>query len=156
MLVTLVTVYIEWFKVSSSVTFAGETWTVPASSIKFSIVLSKYDFSSPLNNLALVLNSNLSIGYDGGCSLATSGSTDASLYDWMTLQVNHYSLYGNFIKRGVVDGRKWLTTGRLVGIIIGSISFATVALIIVFKVYLSKKKHRIENLKIANKLKQLN
>eukprot|EP01133_Synstelium_polycarpum_P007639 gene7639-8936_t len=105
MTLTTVTVYIEWFKNSAPVSFAGETWTMDPSSVKYSVSLTSYNFASSLNTLKLVLATNLTTTDTGACSVKSAGTIEASRYDWLSLKVNEYSLFGRFIKRAIIDGR---------------------------------------------------
>eukprot|EP01133_Synstelium_polycarpum_P007638 gene7638-8935_t len=214
---TYVTVFIEWFALSSPVTFAGDTWIVGASSIKYSIELSKYQFVSQLNTLQLVLRSTMATQSNEACSIATKGTNSQSAVDWMTLKINQYTLYGRYMKKAVIDNRvvaitntidtttndtysltptldsfisinipyyiesvnldpdfsilvetdpdysgvcsnsstKWMTTPRLAGIIIGSLTLAAAATTVAIVVKLKQRKNLLENQKLERKLNKL-
>ncbi|KAN0030967.1 hypothetical protein ACTA71_009617 [Dictyostelium dimigraforme] len=105
---TIVNVTLQWFDEESHVTFAGQTIKMNPSSVKYSIVLSRYPFNSALNGLQLVMSASLESTSDDNsiCSVEEFGETstgDDSNY--LKIQIDDHSLYGRLLKRGIIDGK---------------------------------------------------
>ncbi|KAF2075453.1 hypothetical protein CYY_003234 [Polysphondylium violaceum] len=103
---TTLNVSIDYFDLPEAVniTFANQVLTMNPYSLKYSIDISKYSFSSSLNTLQLVVTASLE-STKSDCSLLQTGNTVESESEFVKMQVNDHSLYGRFIKRGVIDGR---------------------------------------------------
>ncbi|EAL62270.1 hypothetical protein DDB_G0290287 [Dictyostelium discoideum AX4] len=75
------------------------------SSIKYTIEISEYKFSSNLNQLQLVMTASLSVNKTNDiCSnkeFSETSSGDDSNY--LKIQIDDHSLYGRFIKRALID-----------------------------------------------------
>ncbi|KAM9953953.1 hypothetical protein ACTFIR_009067 [Dictyostelium discoideum] len=99
-----ITVTLEWYNSSSIIKFANETFTMNPSSIKYTIEIEGYQFSNKLNSLQLVLSASLETNKEDVCSSKEFGSTDTTT-DYLKIQIEDHSLYGRFIKRGIVDGK---------------------------------------------------
>ncbi|EGG20629.1 hypothetical protein DFA_00490 [Cavenderia fasciculata] len=111
---TMVNVTVEWFSVDSSVEFANQTIKIPATSTKISIALSAYPFSSILNTLQVVLKTSVEAEYDAECSSKEYGFGDSQDVEWMKLNIDEKTLWGQFIKRGIIDDRVTTISNQLV------------------------------------------
>ncbi|KAN0019316.1 hypothetical protein ACTFIU_002524 [Dictyostelium citrinum] len=101
---TNITATLEWFNQSTSIQFANQNLTMNPSSIKYTIEITKYQFSSSLNQLQLVMAASLTSSSNDICSLNQFGNTstgDDSNY--LKIQIENHSLYGRFIKRAIID-----------------------------------------------------
>ncbi|KYQ92641.1 hypothetical protein DLAC_06637 [Tieghemostelium lacteum] len=102
-LVTSVKVKLQYFNNKDQVFFANEYLDMNPSSLKYLIELSPYNFTSQLNHLQLLISASIQSSAEDACSAQeTLSNTDS---DYVKLQVNSNSLYGRFIKRGIVDNR---------------------------------------------------
>jgi len=102
---TTVNVSIQYFDKEQTITFAGEILNMNQFSIKYSINITSYSFTSSFNQLELIMRVSLESPIDQGCSLLESGNTTTTNSEYIKLQINDHSLYGRFIKRGIIDGR---------------------------------------------------
>ncbi|KAM9978966.1 hypothetical protein ACTFIZ_000305 [Dictyostelium cf. discoideum] len=107
-----ITVTLEWFNSSSIIKFANETITMNPSSIKYTIEIDGYQFLNKLNSLQLVLSASLETNKEDVCSSKEFGSTDTTT-DYLKIQIEDHSLYGRFIKRGIVDGKPTTISNQL-------------------------------------------
>ncbi|KAN0038431.1 hypothetical protein ACTA71_000609 [Dictyostelium dimigraforme] len=101
---TNITATLEWFNQSTFIQFANQNLTMNPSSIKYTIEISKYQFSRSLNQLQLVMAASLTSNSNDICSLNQFGNTstgDDSNY--LKIQIENHSLYGRFIKRAIID-----------------------------------------------------
>ncbi|KAM9978478.1 hypothetical protein ACTFIY_012226 [Dictyostelium cf. discoideum] len=102
---TTIIVTLQWFKDSMDITFANQKLNMKASSIKYTIEISNYQFKGKLNQLQLILSASFkSSNTEGICSNKDFG--DTTLIDnsnYMKIQIGDHSLYGRFIKRAIVD-----------------------------------------------------
>ncbi|KAN0023967.1 hypothetical protein ACTFIV_008360 [Dictyostelium citrinum] len=101
---TNITATLEWFNQSTSIQFANQNLTMNPSSIKYTIEITKYQFSGSLNQLQLVMAASLTSSSNDICSLNQFGNTstgDDSNY--LKIQIENHSLYGRFIKRAIID-----------------------------------------------------
>ncbi|KAF2068268.1 hypothetical protein CYY_010405, partial [Polysphondylium violaceum] len=104
---THLNVSIDYFNNDQAVniTFANQVLTMNPYSLKYSVNISQYSFSSSLNTLQVVLSASLESDESDECSSIQTGNTVESESEFIKMQVNDHSLYGRFIKRGIVDGR---------------------------------------------------
>ncbi|KAF2070553.1 hypothetical protein CYY_008128 [Polysphondylium violaceum] len=103
--ITNISVSIQYFDKEENITFAGELLNMNPYSIKYSINITSYTFTHSLNHLQLIMKVVLESQQDQGCSAFESGNTTVSNSEYVKLQLDNHSLYGRFIKRGVIDGR---------------------------------------------------
>ncbi|KAF2075844.1 hypothetical protein CYY_002830 [Polysphondylium violaceum] len=111
--VSYINVFIDFFNQSEpvAISFANEILTMNPSSLKYSVNITTYSFSSSLNTLQLVMATSIE-SKDTQCSAQETGNTvDNS--EFIKLQVDNHSLYGRFIKRGIIDGRVRAVTNNL-------------------------------------------
>ncbi|EFA85987.1 hypothetical protein PPL_01220 [Heterostelium album PN500] len=101
---TLLNVSIEYFKNSGNITFAGEQLFIPASTIKFSMNMSHYDFKDQTNLIQILMKSSIQTDNSDACSSAGVGIVDKNV-QWIKLNVDESSLYGRFLSKGVIDNR---------------------------------------------------
>ncbi|KAF2068306.1 hypothetical protein CYY_010367, partial [Polysphondylium violaceum] len=111
--ITSVSVSIQYFDKQQSITFAGELLNMNQYSIKYSINITSYSFTNSLNQLQLIMKVSLESQQDQGCSALESGNTTVTNSEYVKLQVDDHSLYGRFIKRGIIDGRISTITNKL-------------------------------------------
>ncbi|KAN0047894.1 hypothetical protein ACTA71_002282 [Dictyostelium dimigraforme] len=110
---TTITATLQWFKDKSIIKFANQQLVMNPSSIKYTIDISSYDFSSKLNQLELIMSASISASKtEDICSSKEFGETSAyndydggnnDISNYIKLQVDTVSLYGGFIKRAIVD-----------------------------------------------------
>ncbi|KAF2073061.1 hypothetical protein CYY_005616 [Polysphondylium violaceum] len=106
--------FIDYFNQSTptNITFANQLITMNPHSLKYSINITSYSFSNSLNTLQLVLSASIE-NENGECSASSTGNNVESNSEFIKLQVNDNSLYGRFIKRGIVDGRVKAVTNQI-------------------------------------------
>ncbi|KAM9981538.1 hypothetical protein ACTFIY_003838 [Dictyostelium cf. discoideum] len=102
---TNITVSIKMYKQLTTIQFAGENITIQPSSIKYFISLSDYQFKSNLNTLDLVMYVSIETEkIDDACFGSEFGDSSSQLSSqYLKIQINDVSLYGEFIKRAIVD-----------------------------------------------------
>ncbi|EGG15893.1 EGF-like domain-containing protein [Cavenderia fasciculata] len=100
---TIVNVTIEWFSKDSQVIFANQTISIPATSTKVSIGLSSYPFYSSTNTLQVVMKTSIEAEYESECSTKEYGGGSTKDMEWMKLGIDDKTLWGQFIKRGIID-----------------------------------------------------
>ncbi|KAM9975023.1 hypothetical protein ACTFIW_008497 [Dictyostelium discoideum] len=104
-LTTFINVTLQWFENETNVVFANQNIKMNPSSIKYTIEISEYKFSSNLNRLQLVMMASLSVNKTNDiCSnkeFSETSSGDDSNY--LKIQIGDHSLYGRFIKRALID-----------------------------------------------------
>ncbi|KAM9993621.1 hypothetical protein ACTFIZ_011592 [Dictyostelium cf. discoideum] len=104
-LTTFITVTLQWFENETNVIFADQNIRMNPSSIKYTIEISEYKFTSKLNQLQLVMMASLSVNKTNDvCSnkefSETSNGDDSN---YIKIQIDDHSLYGRFIKRALID-----------------------------------------------------
>ncbi|KAF2071180.1 hypothetical protein CYY_007497 [Polysphondylium violaceum] len=105
---TNVSVAIDYFNQATptNITFAGQVLEMSPYSLKYSINLTEYAFQSSFNTLQLVLTASIESSDAGSpCAASEFGETVADGAEYVKMQVNDHSLYGRFVKRGIIDGR---------------------------------------------------
>ncbi|KYR00200.1 EGF-like domain-containing protein [Tieghemostelium lacteum] len=219
-----ITVTVQYFTEADEILFAGQVLKMLPSTLKYKVLIDGYKFTSNLNYLELIMSASIeSLSEQSDiCSLSQFGQTSdpEQSSDFVKLQVREFSLYGRFIKYGLIDGNrvteitnkivdgdqlgfsssnfksqefismklqhfqsnatmdpdfsvlidtspvddsnpnaicgekptKGLTKAQLAGIIIGSIGFATIAIISVSYVFYKKRKDRLFVKNINQKL----
>ncbi|KYQ89254.1 hypothetical protein DLAC_09912, partial [Tieghemostelium lacteum] len=102
---TNISIIVEWFKSETTVVFANQNLTINPSTMKYKINVSPFKFSSKLNSFQIIMAASILSSSSDSCSVKEFGETSDPNYQYVKLQVNDHSLYGKFIKIGVVDGR---------------------------------------------------
>eukprot|EP01133_Synstelium_polycarpum_P015048 gene15048-17806_t len=104
---TNITVYLEWFDSLKVIEFAGLELNVQPFTLKYSINMTSYSFSSATNTLQLVMEAEM-VNQDKNqtsCSVSNHGATDEQHLDWIKMTVNGRSLFGQFLPRCILDKR---------------------------------------------------
>ncbi|KAN0040614.1 hypothetical protein ACTA71_008952 [Dictyostelium dimigraforme] len=102
---TNITVTLQWFNKESTIEFGNQTIKMNPSTIKYTVEISEYKFSSNLNQLQLIMMASISVNKtDEICSDKDFGETsDGDSSNYLKIQVDNHSLYGRFIKRALID-----------------------------------------------------
>ncbi|EGG24618.1 hypothetical protein DFA_02861 [Cavenderia fasciculata] len=113
-----INVTIEHFNTTSDVMidFADANFTVQDSTIKYTISMSNYSFSSRLNTLQLIMDSVITRNTSSdSCSSSESGSFNGAENDvaWIQLRVDSVSLYVQCIKNAEADDRTIYVTNKI-------------------------------------------
>ncbi|KAN0014404.1 hypothetical protein ACTFIU_000722 [Dictyostelium citrinum] len=104
-LTTNITVTLQWFNNESIIEFGNQFIVMHPSSIKYTIEISEYKFTSKLNQLQLIMKASISVNKtDEICSDKEFGETsNGDDSNYLKVQVDNHSLYGRFIKRALID-----------------------------------------------------
>ncbi|KAN0040250.1 hypothetical protein ACTA71_012140 [Dictyostelium dimigraforme] len=106
-LICNVSVSTIWYNQLSVITFADQIITMDPSTLKYNINITAYPFSNKLNTLQLVISASAKETYynssDYYCSSNSYGNTVADDSNYLKLTINYQSIYGKFIKRGIID-----------------------------------------------------
>ncbi|KAN0008524.1 hypothetical protein ACTFIU_011301 [Dictyostelium citrinum] len=103
---TTIIVHIEWFNVTTNITFANSQLTMNPSTVKYTIEISEYIFANKLNQLQLVMSASFETNKksDDICSSTQFGdSSNGDNSNYFKIQIEDHSLYGRFIKRAIID-----------------------------------------------------
>ncbi|KAM9963833.1 hypothetical protein ACTFIW_007089 [Dictyostelium discoideum] len=104
-MVTNVKAILQWFKNDENITFANQELIMHSSTMKYTIELSPYTFSNPLNNLQIVMSAQIQSSKENTCSDKEFGNTVIDNSNYIKLKVDKNSFYGRYIKRGIIDDR---------------------------------------------------
>ncbi|KYQ88656.1 EGF-like domain-containing protein [Tieghemostelium lacteum] len=105
---TSIEVNIKYYSSKQTIEFANQSITILPSTLKYQISISPYHFEKTTSSLMLVFNTQIerSQQSEESCSNINYGDDPTSDdYQFVRLQVNEVSLYGKFIKYGIVDNR---------------------------------------------------
>ncbi|KAF2076738.1 hypothetical protein CYY_001927 [Polysphondylium violaceum] len=114
--ITNIGVSIDYFNINEAIniTFANQQLQMNPHSLKYSINITNYSFKSSLNSLQLVLSASIESDHNNDeCSSKQIGDVVDSESEFIKMQIDKNSLYGRFIKRGVIDGRVKYVTNTL-------------------------------------------
>ncbi|KAM9988315.1 hypothetical protein ACTFIZ_003662 [Dictyostelium cf. discoideum] len=95
-----------WYETIAEIQFAGQNLTMNPSTLKYNINITSFPFTNGLNTLQLVMSATAqsTSSQDDQCSSNEFGDTTSNdNSNYLQLSVNQHSLYGRFIKRGIVD-----------------------------------------------------
>ncbi|KAF2070879.1 hypothetical protein CYY_007797, partial [Polysphondylium violaceum] len=111
---TNITSIIQIFDKSHNITFGSQIINMQPSTVKFTFNITSYPFSSSLNSLQLVLMASFKSQESLGstCSV-TDFIEDQGSSEYLRIQIQDRSLYGRFIKYGLVEGRETAITNTL-------------------------------------------
>ncbi|KAF2068657.1 hypothetical protein CYY_010021, partial [Polysphondylium violaceum] len=111
---TNITSIIQIFDKSHNITFGSQIINMQPSTVKFTFNITSYPFSSGLNSLQLVLMASFKSQESLGstCSV-TDFIEDQGTAEYLRIQIQDRSLYGRFIKYGLVEGRETAITNTL-------------------------------------------
>ncbi|KAF2072509.1 hypothetical protein CYY_006176 [Polysphondylium violaceum] len=110
--ITTLNVSIDYFVESVNITFANQVLTMNPYSLKYSVNISSYTFANSLNSLQLIMTASIE-SPDSDCSSLQTGNTVESESEFVKMQVQDHSLYGRFVKRGLIDGRVQSVTNTI-------------------------------------------
>ncbi|KAM9992811.1 hypothetical protein ACTFIY_010252 [Dictyostelium cf. discoideum] len=120
---TPISVSIEYFENERTIEFAGQEINMKPSSIKYTIYIEKYPFSTRLSQLQLILSATAIINSDSdSCSNKEFDSTTSQASDFIKLSISNKSLYGRLIKRALVDSVPITISNELLDKSLGAIS----------------------------------
>ncbi|KAN0031174.1 hypothetical protein ACTA71_010255 [Dictyostelium dimigraforme] len=119
---TTINATLEWFENKSNITFANQELIMNPSTIKYTVELSSYKFSNQLNNLQVIIEAQIQSNENNICSGKEFGDTTTDNSNYIKLQVSSNSIYGRFLKRGIVDGKTVTITNELLDSKLNSIS----------------------------------
>ncbi|KAK5584904.1 hypothetical protein RB653_006522 [Dictyostelium firmibasis] len=120
---TTIEATLEWFENKSNITFANQELIMNPSTIKYTVQLSPYKFSSQLNNLQIIMEAQIQTNkVDDICSGKEFGDTTIDNSNYIKLQVSSNSIYGRFLKRAIIDGKPITITNQLLDSKLNSIS----------------------------------
>ncbi|EFA82747.1 hypothetical protein PPL_04442 [Heterostelium album PN500] len=116
---TLFNITIQYFLNEYNYSYAGDTYTMSKSSLKYSISMSTYEFQTNINQLQVIISATL-IGSNGDCSSKSFGTTsttsdgqDQQQLQWIKLKVGYESLYGRFIEKAVIDDEVMIVINKV-------------------------------------------
>ncbi|EFA77947.1 hypothetical protein PPL_08592 [Heterostelium album PN500] len=101
-----ITVEIEYFLKTTTIEFAGQNLTMTPYTVKYSITISNYTFTSPINVGRLVMTAGIQSTKEE-CSYVTMDDNDS--INWMKLNIGAQSLYCRFIELAVVNDERVTT-----------------------------------------------
>ncbi|KAM9959831.1 hypothetical protein ACTFIR_000932 [Dictyostelium discoideum] len=119
---TTINATLEWFENKSNITFANQELIMNPSTIKYTVELSSYKFSNKLNNLQVIMEAQIQSNENDICSGKEFGDTTLDNSNYIKLQVSSNSIYGRFLKRGIVDGKTVTISNELLDSKLNSIS----------------------------------
>ncbi|KYQ92311.1 EGF-like domain-containing protein [Tieghemostelium lacteum] len=104
---TNVQVIVQYYQSEETIFFANQKLQMLPSTLKYKIILSPYNFKHSVNTLRLVMNATIQSTTSNpvnSCSYQEYGSNSDDS-EFIKLQVDTHSLYGRFIRRGIIDQR---------------------------------------------------
>ncbi|KAN0008830.1 hypothetical protein ACTFIU_009496 [Dictyostelium citrinum] len=119
---TTINATLEWFENKRNITFANQELIMNPSTIKYTVELSSYGFSSNLNNLQVIIEAQIQSNENDICSGKEFGDTTIDNSNYIKLQVSSNSIYGRFLKRGIIDGKTITINNELLDSKLNSIS----------------------------------
>ncbi|KAN0028313.1 hypothetical protein ACTFIV_010154 [Dictyostelium citrinum] len=119
---TPISVNIEYFENEKTIEFAGQEINMKPSSIKYTINIDQYPFSTRLNQLQLILSATAITNSDSdSCSNKEFDNTTSESSDYIKLSISNKSLYGRLIKRALVDSKPITISNELLDQSLGAI-----------------------------------
>ncbi|EFA74799.1 hypothetical protein PPL_11832 [Heterostelium album PN500] len=109
---TNITVVVQWFGETRNVEFAGLNSTMTPGSIKYSVIMDRYIFDSPLNILQVVIEVEVVEMNKDGC-IEKQTSPRKNDIQWVKIIVSDQSFYCRFLNRALVDSRSTAITNTL-------------------------------------------
>ncbi|KAK5583864.1 hypothetical protein RB653_005468 [Dictyostelium firmibasis] len=120
---TPISVNIEYFENQKTIQFAGQEIEMKPSSLKYTINIGQYPFSTRLSQLQLVISATAMAKLDSdSCSNKEFDNTTSTNLDYVKLSLSGRSLYGRFIRRALVDYTPITISNELLDQSLGSIS----------------------------------
>ncbi|KAF2069693.1 hypothetical protein CYY_008988 [Polysphondylium violaceum] len=109
---------VQVFEKETNVTFGNQQLFMNPSTIKFTFNITSYPFSKSTNSLQLVINAALQSTEKVACSYKEFVD-DQGNSQYLKLQIEDRSLFGRFIKFGMIDGREQVVSNSLLDNIYG-------------------------------------
>ncbi|KAF2069749.1 hypothetical protein CYY_008933 [Polysphondylium violaceum] len=100
---------VQVFAQEAKITFGNQQLYMNPSTIKFTFNITSYPFSKSTNRLELVMLASLQSTEQVGCSYKEFVD-DQSNSQYLKIQIEDRSLFGRFIKFGMIDGREQVVT----------------------------------------------
>ncbi|KAF2076525.1 hypothetical protein CYY_002203 [Polysphondylium violaceum] len=100
---------VQVFAQATNITFGNQQLFMNPSTIKFTFNITSYPFAKSTNFLQLVMNAALQSTEKTACSFKEFVD-DQSNSQYLKLQIEDRSLFGRFIKFGMIDGREQVVT----------------------------------------------
>jgi len=100
---------VQVFNQAATITFGNQQLYMNPSTIKFTFNITSYPFSKSTNLLQVVMNAGLESTEKVSCSYKEFVD-DQSNSQYLKLQIEDRSLFGRFIKFGIIDGREKIIT----------------------------------------------
>ncbi|KAF2069127.1 hypothetical protein CYY_009552 [Polysphondylium violaceum] len=100
---------VQVFEKETNVTFGNQQLFMNPSTIKFTFNITSYPFTKSTNSLQLVMTAALESTEKVACSYKEFVD-DENSSQYLTLQIEDRSLFGRFIKFGMIDGREQVVT----------------------------------------------
>ncbi|KAN0050804.1 hypothetical protein ACTA71_008751 [Dictyostelium dimigraforme] len=120
---TPISVNIEYFENENKIEFAGQEIIMKPSSIKYTISIGQYPFSTKLSQLQLIISATAIIDSDlDSCSNKEFDNTTSESSDYVKLSISNKSLYGRFIRRALIDSAPISISNELLDQSFGAIS----------------------------------
>ncbi|KYQ93381.1 hypothetical protein DLAC_06062 [Tieghemostelium lacteum] len=114
---TNITIGLQWYHESDTFEFADKELDMRPSTIKYTITITPYGFTSALNTLQIRLAAQIHTTElnEGSCIYQESSNYTNSIDDseYVKLQINDHSLYGRFIKRAIIDDKVQRVSSQL-------------------------------------------
>ncbi|KAN0028319.1 hypothetical protein ACTFIV_010160 [Dictyostelium citrinum] len=119
---TPISVNIEYFENEKTIEFADQEINMKPSSIKYTINIDQYPFSTRLTQLQLILSATaISKPDSDSCSNKEFDNTTSESSDYVKLSLSSRSLYGRFIRRALVDSTPITISNELLDQSLGAI-----------------------------------
>ncbi|KAF2070413.1 hypothetical protein CYY_008268 [Polysphondylium violaceum] len=109
---------VQVFDQATNVTFGNQQLYMNPSTIKFTFNITSYPFSKSTNSLQLVMTAALESTEKVACSYKEFVD-DQNNSQYLKLQIEDRSLFGRFIKFGMIDGREQVVSNSILDNIYG-------------------------------------
>ncbi|KAF2068314.1 hypothetical protein CYY_010360, partial [Polysphondylium violaceum] len=106
---TTITSTVQVFSQASNITFGNQQLYMNPSTIKFTFNITSFPFTRSTNSLQLVMTAGLESSEKVACSYKEFVD-DSSNSQYLKIQIQDRSLFGRFIKFGIIDGRETLVS----------------------------------------------
>ncbi|KAF2075418.1 hypothetical protein CYY_003297 [Polysphondylium violaceum] len=103
---------VQVFTEATNITFGNQQLQMFPSSIKFTFDISAYPFAKSTNSLQLVMLATFKSKDTDVCSF-TEFTSDSDYDQYLKIQIQDRSLFGRFVKYGIIDGRERVVTNKL-------------------------------------------
>ncbi|KAF2072856.1 hypothetical protein CYY_005833 [Polysphondylium violaceum] len=107
---TILTSTIQVFSQATNITFGNQKLFMNPSTIKFTFNITAYPFTKSTNVLQLVMIAQLESSEKVACSYKEFVDDQSGDSQYLKIQIQDRSLFGRFIKFGLIDGRERILT----------------------------------------------